>query len=39
MEDETGVANVIVWPKVFEKFRPHGAWFSGCVRVSRQAAE
>jgi DNA polymerase III alpha subunit len=22
LEDETGVANVIVWPKVFEKFRP-----------------
>ena len=22
LEDETGVANAIVWPKVFEKFRP-----------------
>ncbi len=22
MEDETGVLNVIVWPKVFERFRP-----------------
>jgi error-prone DNA polymerase len=22
IEDETGVANVIVWPKVFERFRP-----------------
>jgi error-prone DNA polymerase len=22
LEDETGVANVIVWPKVFERFRP-----------------
>ena len=22
MEDETGVANAIVWPKVFERFRP-----------------
>jgi DNA polymerase III alpha subunit len=22
LEDETGVANVIVWPKVFERYRP-----------------
>lgn len=22
LEDETGVANIIVWPKVFEKYRP-----------------
>jgi error-prone DNA polymerase len=22
LEDETGVANLIVWPKVFERFRP-----------------
>ncbi len=22
LEDETGVANVIVWPKIFERFRP-----------------
>jgi len=22
LEDETGVANVIIWPKVFERFRP-----------------
>lgn len=22
LEDETGIANVIVWPKVFERFRP-----------------
>jgi error-prone DNA polymerase len=22
MEDETGIANTIVWPKVFERFRP-----------------
>jgi error-prone DNA polymerase len=22
LEDETGIANVIVWPKVFETFRP-----------------
>ncbi len=22
LEDESGVANVIVWPKVFEKLRP-----------------
>jgi error-prone DNA polymerase len=22
LEDETGVANIIVWPKVFERFRP-----------------
>jgi error-prone DNA polymerase len=22
LEDETGVANVVVWPKVFDKFRP-----------------
>ncbi len=22
LEDETGVLNVIVWPKVFEQFRP-----------------
>ena len=22
LEDETGIANVIVWPKVFEAFRP-----------------
>ena len=22
LEDETGIANIIVWPKVFERFRP-----------------
>jgi DNA polymerase III alpha subunit len=22
LEDETGVANIVVWPKVFERFRP-----------------
>jgi error-prone DNA polymerase len=22
LEDETGVANIIVWPKIFERFRP-----------------
>ena len=22
LEDETGIANVIVWPKVFEQYRP-----------------
>jgi DNA polymerase III alpha subunit len=38
IEDETGVANVIVWPKVFEKFRRHRAR-QPLVGVSRQAAE
>jgi error-prone DNA polymerase len=22
LEDETGVANIVVWPRVFERFRP-----------------
>ncbi len=38
IEDETGVANVIVWPKVFERYRPVvlGARFLG-VRGRLQA--
>jgi error-prone DNA polymerase len=38
LEDETGVANIIVWPKVFERYRPIvlGARFLG-VRGRLQA--
>ena len=37
LEDETAIANIIVWPKTFERFRPIvlGARF---VRVTRPAA-
>jgi DNA polymerase III alpha subunit len=30
LEDETGIANIVVWPKMFEKFRPQvlGARFA-----------
>ena len=32
LEDEKGVANIIVWPRMFERFRPivMGAASSGC---------
>ncbi|KAB0681523.1 DNA polymerase III subunit alpha [Aureimonas leprariae] len=38
LEDETGIANVVVWPKVFERFRPLvlGARF---VRISGRVQE
>ena len=32
LEDETGVANIIVWPKVFDRFRPL-VMTSRCLRV------
>jgi error-prone DNA polymerase len=40
LEDETGVANIIVWPKIFERFRPIviGARLLG-VRGRLQSAE
>ncbi len=39
LEDETGVANIIIWPKVFDRFRPTviGARLLGAVgRVQRE---
>jgi error-prone DNA polymerase len=38
LEDETGIANIVVWPKVFEEFRPTvlGARFA-CVRGKLQS--
>ncbi|MBP6014687.1 MAG: error-prone DNA polymerase [Alphaproteobacteria bacterium] len=38
LEDETGIANIVVWPKMFETFRPQvlGARFA-CVRGRLQS--
>jgi hypothetical protein len=37
LEDETGIANLVVWPQVFEKFRPVVTFFESVLNVSMNA--